>query len=692
MAEPPPQPAVLLPSAGPQTLNAQQLGDDIRVAGDHGVGDPIPVAYGRVQVGCSLEMLHYNGGDEEFTGCFVICLGEIESVDRVFIDNALAPDLFAVNTYTGTATQSVDPLLRAAYGAANYDATLTFSHGGSTVGVAYVVLQWGTDDYDTIPEVVAEIRGKKIYDYATNSTRYSETPALFLADLLTSTLYGYGGTVDSTDAALAQAANETRIGSAARRTAGIVIDFTRPHDEYRKLLEQYSATFANPRGAIWGMRADRPSAADFDLTDDRWISGTLSFQKGGSSREDPPNACTVEYTHIVDGAMWETRTYTHRLPGVADADLIEKQIRLPGVNNGAQAIREAEEWLAKRRRIEGISFVGTDAMALAERGDKIRLGANPLGIPSGAIFQVLDAPSGARFGRPVIRGTRQADSDYSDNTAEPSAENYVSPLIGEILRSATITANDGLSADNNDTLSFTVSAVTADTGTPLTYEWKLSRNRTSINAEFTTGTQTHQDNDAANSEWTEGTATQMIRFTRSGGTGGRITVEARAVQGGLRKEAESLEVSLTNAAPDFTVSISGPLNLHTDSTGDYDYTVTLTGNQNGVFSGGIAINRTLTDADISGYFPVGLWFWWAITTEENASLFYERDDTVTGTQNKTVTHNIRCDLSYYDTDDLDLADPTRIQGVGYYSTLEVTVVSGGLTRSDSIDIFVGTDE
>lgn len=127
---------------------------------------------------------------------------EIDSYTKIYFNedlitldaagNVTSPARYAgakVKRYYGTTTQTADPELIAAT-AALTNGKWTSAH--RLQGIAYLYIKFvygrtGASSYPNgVPTVSAVIRGKKVYNPATNTTAWSDNPALCIRDYLTS--------------------------------------------------------------------------------------------------------------------------------------------------------------------------------------------------------------------------------------------------------------------------------------------------------------------------------------------------------------------------------------------------------------------------------------------------------------------------------------------------------------------------
>ena len=191
--------------------------------------NPIPVVYGKRQVGLTRVYVESSGTDNEYLYIAgVLCEGGgkgIESIDEIYVDDKLvvwsgaltdgtvrtvgstdtnfykeSTSLISVQGFYGLDNQSASSLLQE-------QANWTSNHKLS--GLAYLALRfkWNQDAFSGIPEVRVTLKGKKIYDPRLDTTKggsgshredtpstwaYSANSSLILLDYLRNTRYGKG--------------------------------------------------------------------------------------------------------------------------------------------------------------------------------------------------------------------------------------------------------------------------------------------------------------------------------------------------------------------------------------------------------------------------------------------------------------------------------------------------------------------
>lgn len=120
-------------------------------------GTYVPVIYGTDYIGPILTLIHVS--HPYFYLRMVWCVGEIESIEEVFIPGQTNPTGTTFTHYTGTSGQGVDPTLAGAI--PGYSDTLT-DIGGTGINLAYTVARINHTTLETFPRFVAKIKGLKV--------------------------------------------------------------------------------------------------------------------------------------------------------------------------------------------------------------------------------------------------------------------------------------------------------------------------------------------------------------------------------------------------------------------------------------------------------------------------------------------------------------------------------------------------
>ena len=170
----------------------------------------IPVVYGRRQVGITRVFLETSGSENTYLYMSaVLCEGEIESIDEVFIDDKQVTWASALthgtvvevgsgdaNFYKGSSHIQVQAFLGQDDQVSSSILSNSANWGADNRlrGVAYLAFRfkWNQDIFSSIPQVKVTLKGKKVYDPRTTTTAYSTNPALCLLDYLRNERYGKG--------------------------------------------------------------------------------------------------------------------------------------------------------------------------------------------------------------------------------------------------------------------------------------------------------------------------------------------------------------------------------------------------------------------------------------------------------------------------------------------------------------------
>jgi hypothetical protein len=191
--------------------------------------NPIPVVYGKRQVGLTRVFVESSGADNQYLYVAgILCEGGgsgITAIDEVYVDDKLVTfdgsltdgtlrgvsssdtnfykggeSLISIQSFFGLDNQSASSLL---------DETTNWTSNHKLSGLAYVALRfkYNQDAFSGLPEVRVTVRGKKIYDPRLDSTRggsgshredtastwaYSNNSSLVLLDYLRNGRYGKG--------------------------------------------------------------------------------------------------------------------------------------------------------------------------------------------------------------------------------------------------------------------------------------------------------------------------------------------------------------------------------------------------------------------------------------------------------------------------------------------------------------------
>lgn len=394
-------------------LNRQQpLSETQRNLSAH--GRPIPLVYGEAQVGCDIFTLNYDSGT--WTIGYIVALGEIDSFVEVLINGAAPVSGVQVNQYTGTTSQTADPLLAAAID--QYDDTLIITNpDGTQTGVAYLVIQYTDSHYTDWPQVLATVKGKKVWDPSAEATLFSENPVLFLADLLSNPYYGHGYTCDSASLIAVQEYNDDDTFGEVRRQSYLVIKSARATEEWVSTLRTYAGCFVALRGNIAFFILDAVASSVMTITMDDIIAGSLKIKKKDSSELPTVIRCT--YTDTSTAVWGEKLCDPAKLSGVDTGarQWRESEINLIGIKRHSQAYRECVERLNKMVLSDlEVSWSMFDEAFQLEIGDVVTL-SHVFGLES-KLLRISEDPVQYSPGRWSLVGIEYSDAAYSDEIIE----------------------------------------------------------------------------------------------------------------------------------------------------------------------------------------------------------------------------------------------------------------------------------
>ena len=226
---------------------------------------------------------------------------EIEDFEEIYLNdepltfdgsgNLTAPYIYTnnivINKHLGSPDQLADPDLVAA------GVGFTSAHRLRGIAYLYIRLAWNPDLFPNgVPEFSAVIKGKKVYDPRTDTTAWSDNPALCIRDYLTNTTYGLGESTDSIDDTLfTTAANvcdyynyPTLSGDARYTLNGSFTTGASPYDALQNLLSSMGGLAWYAQGK-WRIKPAywTSAVADFDESD---LRSSVSVSTRHSRREN----------------------------------------------------------------------------------------------------------------------------------------------------------------------------------------------------------------------------------------------------------------------------------------------------------------------------------------------------------------------------------------------------------------------
>ncbi|MCG8004704.1 MAG: phage tail protein [Candidatus Thiodiazotropha lotti] len=388
-----------------------------------GAGAFVPFGYGEFRareiVG---PVANYNG---RLVMLLIWCLGEVEAIDGLYLsDGSTVPTSVIATHYTGSLTQGVDPTLAAAI--PGWSNALVATVRGHQVGLAYTVVSIGAASDMGVPQFIAQIRGRKLYDPReaghllndSSTWTYSTNPALALADLESSSLYGRGKALDwSSVSAVADDCDELVQATEARRTINLLLERQSQVDTWIDALSVYAGCFVVNEGGVTKLVSNRPGSVSRSITDDDIVSDRKGAPQINIQMKGVGSSPTVMRINYVDKSSNEWRdapAYAY-LSGALDGTLEwrESVISLPGIDRYSQAHREAVERLNMLTLTDmEISFSTHDEALQDQKGDIVNVSSSR-GL-SVKPFRVTDVVP-ISPGRWVVSAFEYQSNVFSDN-------------------------------------------------------------------------------------------------------------------------------------------------------------------------------------------------------------------------------------------------------------------------------------
>jgi hypothetical protein len=381
----------------------------------------IPIVYGERKVGGTRVFVETSGTDNEYLYiALALCEGEIESVDKIYVDDkevtwsgALADDTSrTVDSGDGNFYKDSASLIevRCHYGTdsqAQCDLLGTLSSWTSVHrlrGIAYISLKikWNQDAFSGLPTIQALVKGKKVVAYDASSVAqtaaHSNNPAWCLLDYLKNERYGKGIAIANIDIPSFYTASGVCDTDVTPYTSGSAIDIL----DCNAVLDTSRNVIDNVRELVKGCRAYLPytggkykllvettGSASITLTEDDIIGG---YSLASESKSNKYNRVIVSYVNPdrnwqVDEVQWpeiDDSGYTsadqHATMKTADGDfLLEGRFDFSTITNPYQALEIAEVICRRSRDSKGLQLtVGFDAYDLAI-GDIVNITLSSLG-------------------------------------------------------------------------------------------------------------------------------------------------------------------------------------------------------------------------------------------------------------------------------------------------------------------------
>lgn len=397
------------------------------------------VVYGKARVAGTIVFDKTTGTNNKYLHRVIAFTGhEIESFDKLYINGleveTLAGDgnVTSIIDENGSSSGRYNGYIRIKkhFGADSQtaDADLvsevaewTTNHRLRGISYLYVRMMFKQEVYPNgIPEITADIKGKKVYNPATTLTAWSDNPALCVRDYLTSS-YGLNDISANIDDTLV-----TTAANACNRTAsnadtwftmnGAFNTSAVPADILNTLLSTMGGTLWFSQGK-WRMRAAIWEAPTLTLDEDD-LRGPLSVNTRHSRRD---NFNVIKGTFSGPETQWFPSDYPEYkvAQAITDDGGIESvvDLNLPFTDNAAECQRVARiVYERNRQQLTVKGNFGLRAFDL-QVGDVVRLDNARLGFDDLNIkyFEVVDWNFAASVGEIIVSLTlRETSSSVFD--------------------------------------------------------------------------------------------------------------------------------------------------------------------------------------------------------------------------------------------------------------------------------------
>ena len=369
------------------------------------------IVYGRMRVGGVITFRGVTGANNKSLHEVISYTGhEIESFDEIYINDAKVTSIdgsgnvVTVELPDGTSSNRYNGFVRIKEKLGSPDQTAdddlvsevsewTSNHRLRGISYLYIKYKFNQDVFPNgVPQVTATIKGKKVYDPRTDTTVWSDNPALCLRDYLAN---GYGlaeDTANIDDALVASAANvcdqtNTDAGTTRYTCNGAFTTNVTPYDILSDMLTSMGGLLWYAQGE-WRMKPAYWVAPTVTFTEDD-LRSSIAVKTRHSRRD---NFNTVRGTFRGEESDWQVTDY----PEVTNSAFISADggqesvadIELPFTDNSIEARRIARIALERNRQQLTVSASFGLRAFQVQVGDVVNLTIDRFGWSSKA-FEVV---------------------------------------------------------------------------------------------------------------------------------------------------------------------------------------------------------------------------------------------------------------------------------------------------------------
>jgi hypothetical protein len=319
----------------------------------------IPIVYGRRQVGITRVFVETSGTDNQYLYMAgVLCEGEIESIDQIYVDEKEVTWASALSHGTVVEVGSGDAnfyksstshiQVQAFLGLDNQVSSSilsTSTNWGANHrlrGVAYLAFRfkWNQDIFGALPQVKVTLKGRKIYDPRTTTTAYSNNSALCLLDYLRNSRYGKGlpdsafeanfqsfqDSADECETQVTPYSGGTDIN--LFETNAVLDSSQKVIDNVKKLLNPMRALFSYTQGS-YILKIESTGTATYTITSDNVIGGIKVI---GENKNNKYNR--VIGTFVNPDKQWQEDTVSFPPADDSGLPLADQHATMLSADNG----------------------------------------------------------------------------------------------------------------------------------------------------------------------------------------------------------------------------------------------------------------------------------------------------------------------------------------------------------------------
>jgi hypothetical protein len=381
-------------------------------------GALVPIVIGQDRVG---GMIAAVVSDATYAYVLVVwCMGECDSIPTVTLNDKPANDSVTRTDHLGTAAQTVDTVLQAAYADAGVSYTDTLPN------ICYSVFVIPFRAYDGFPSFAAVIKGMKVKASAVATPAWSNVPAYAVAAYVESTLWGMGRAVDWASVATVAALNSASAIGEVRRTLNLTLQQPQFVDQWLPALCAYAGCWPIDDGGTIKLIPNAAAASEFTFTAANIVDGSMRLHKADLT--DIPTVMRVQYTDTTVTPYRDGEAVVYAAGVLAGTTpWRESVVPMPGINRYSQALREATERLNLLTLCDlSAEFEVFDEALALQPGGRITV-SHPIGLVAKEMR--VNGISAKEAGRYAISAVEYDAAAYSDLVvSEPTTIDTPLPL------------------------------------------------------------------------------------------------------------------------------------------------------------------------------------------------------------------------------------------------------------------------